>query len=78
MSVTINREKREAYVYRPVGTGFKLAAGLTERGWTLTCQKWNPESDLLHINVPAAKADEDLAKDIEAILPDEDVELSIG
>lgn len=78
MAVKIEREPRKGYVYRPVGTGFKLAAGLTERGWALTCERWNPESDLLQIEMPAERSDEDLARDIEVVLPDEDVELGIG
>jgi hypothetical protein len=77
MTCRINREDRKGFIYRPVGTGFTLAAALQQRGWKLRCEQWNDEEDLLRIDVPGDRADVELVADIEAAFPDEDFELSM-
>ena len=78
MAVTIEREERRATIYRPVGSGFRLAAALQEKGWEVPqCEKWNSEEDLLSVRIPKTKTDADLAADIEAAFPDENFEVGI-
>lgn len=78
MPVTLTREERKAYIYRPVGTGFRLAAALQERGWTVPlCTQWNNKDDLLNVRIPKDKTDEMLVADINAAFPDEDFNVEV-
>lgn len=76
MAVTITRGERKAYIYRPVGSGFRLAAALQAKGWEIPmCQQWNDKDDLLFVRIPKTKTDADLAADIETAFPDEDFQV---
>lgn len=78
MTVTVNRSDREGSFYLPVGTGLLLAGHLQERGWEIPfCGKWNQEEDLVRIKIPSAKTDGDLVADLEAAIPDQDLEIDI-
>ena len=76
MTVTIHRGERQASTYLPVTRGYRFAAALIERGWTIPlCEQWNDKDDLVHIRIPKDKTDADLVADIEAAFPEEDFEI---
>lgn len=78
MTVTVTRGDRKAYIYRPVGDGFRLAAALQARGWSVPmCQQWNSKQDLMYVRIPSDKTDADLVADIDASFPDEDFDVEI-
>lgn len=77
MAVTLRREENTAYLYQPVGKGFRIAAALVEKGWDVRSEQWNSEDDLVRVKLCKDMTSDQLATDIEVSFPDEDFKIDI-